>query len=359
MTMRWRWMSTTGVVGVMLAMASIGAAQPSPAQPAPAQSGPAPKEAAATIGNEVIMMTDLEKSTAGELASLDEQRYRILERRLTQMIGERLLTREAQRRGVSVEALLHAEVSSKTPPVTGDDVNAFIAQNRARLPQGNDADLKPKVADYLYRLQLNQRTEGYVASLRAQTPVQVYLKPPEPVRVQIDQNVGFARGPREAPVTIVEFSDFQCPFCKTVVATLKQIVAQYPDRVRWVFRDFPIAGLHPEAHLAHEAARCAADQDKFWAYHDLLFERGPDVSPAALRAYAAQAGVEPQAFSQCLDSHKHRAAVNADVEAGTKLGVSGTPTFFVNGALLVGNQPLAEFQRIIERELGRTAKTTR
>jgi protein-disulfide isomerase len=342
-------MLSAGVAGAVLAMASIGSAQ----------TAPPPKDAAAMIGSEVITLADLEKSTATELASLDEQRYRILDRKLTQLISERLLTREAQRRGVSVEALLHAEVSSKTPPVTGDDVNAFIAQNRARLPQGNDADLKPKVADYLYRLQLNQRTEGYVASLRAQTPVQVYLKPPEPVRVKIDPNVGFARGPRDAPVTIVEFSDFQCPFCKTVVATLKQIIAQYPDRVRWVFRDFPIAGLHPEAHLAHEAARCAADQDKFWAYHDVLFERGPDVSPAALRAYAAQVGLEAQSFSHCLDSHKHRAAVNADVEAGGRLGVTGTPTFFINGALLVGNQPLAEFQRVIERELGRTATTTR
>lgn len=344
MTRRWTW--TAGVVGAVLAMATWVSAQTPP------------RGAAATIGDEVISMADLEKSTATELASLDEQRYRLLDRKLNQIISERLLAREATRRGVSLEALVHAEISSKTPPVTGDDVNAFIAQNRARLPQTTEPDLKSKVADYLHRLQVSQRTEAFVAGLRAQTPVAVYLKPPDPVRVEVDPKIGFARGPETAPVTIVEFSDFQCPYCKTVVGTLKQVVTQYADRVRWVFRDFPIAALHPEAALIHEAARCAGEQGKFWPYHDLAFERAAEATPSALRAMAAVVGAEPSAFGQCLDGRKHRAAVAADIEAGTKLGVTGTPTFFVNGQMLVGNQPFAEFQRIIERELARTASTS-
>jgi protein-disulfide isomerase len=139
------------------------------------------------------------------------------------------------------------------------------------------------------------------------------------------------------------------------VATLKQLTAQYPDRVRWVFRDFPIPALHPDAPLAHEAARCAGEQGKFWPYHDLLFERATDVSVTALKQYAAEVGAERAAFDQCLDSHTYQAAVNADIEAGTKVGVSGTPTFFINGQVLVGNQPLGDFQRVIERELERTA----
>ena len=135
--------------------------------------------------------------------------------------------------------------------------------------------------------------------------------------------------------------------------TLKELITRYSDRVRWVFRDFPIAGLHPEAQLVHEAARCAGEQGKFWLYHDLAFERAPAASPANLREFAAEVGVNAAAFSQCLDSRKHRAAVATDIETGTKLGVTGTPTFFVNGALFVGNQPPAEFQRVVERELAR------
>ena len=346
---RWTW--GAGVAGAVLAMALNASAQGTTS----AQATAPPKDAAATIGNEVISMTELEKSSATELASLDEQRYRVLDRRLGAMIAEKLITLEAKKRGVSMEALLHAEVTAKTPAVTGEDVSAFISQNRARLPQGDEADLKVKVADYLHRLQLNQRTEAFVNGLREQMPVQVYLKPPDPVRVSIDAKSGFARGPEDAAVTIVEFTDFQCPFCKSVVPTLKELVTKYGEQVRWVFRDYPIVGLHPNAPIVHEAARCAGEQGKFWLYHDLAFERAPAATPANLRAYAAEVGADAAAFSQCLDSGKHRAAVAADVETGAKLGINGTPTFFINGAMVVGNQPLAEFQRIVERELGRTA----
>jgi protein-disulfide isomerase len=138
------------------------------------------------------------------------------------------------------------------------------------------------------------------------------------------------------------------------VATLKELIARYPDRVRWVFRDFPLENLHPEAPLAHEAARCAGDQGKFWPYHDLLFQQA-NQAPDALKQYAAQIGLEADAFAQCLDSRRHRAGVAADVAAGSRLGVTGTPTFFINGRPVVGNLPLAEFQRVIERELARTA----
>ena len=129
----------------------------------------------------------------------------------------------------------------------------------------------------------------------------------------------------------------------------------FRSRVRWVFRDFPIPSLHPDALLVHEAARCAGEQGKFWPYHDLAFERAPAATPANLRQYAADVGLEAGAFSQCLDSHKHALAVAADIETGAKLGITGTPTFFINGAILVGNQPPAEFQRAVERELARTA----
>jgi protein-disulfide isomerase len=322
---------------------------------ASAQTSEAPKGAAATVGDDVISMAELEQSAAAELANLDQQRYRLLDQKLDQLIADRLLAREAKRRGMSVDALVQAEVSSKTSLATADDVNAFITQNRARLPQGDEAELRLKVADFLNRRLAGQRRDAYVASLRAQTPVQVHLQAPEPVRVKIDPTVGFARGPREAPVTIVEFSDFQCPFCKSVTATLKQLATQYGDRLRWVFRDFPIPALHPDAPLAHEAARCAAEQGKFWPYHDVLFEKASSLAAAALRGYAADVGVDAAVFGRCLDSHKYRAAVSADMEAGQKLGVTGTPTFFINGQMLVGNQPLAEFQKIIEHELARTA----
>jgi protein-disulfide isomerase len=344
MTVRHRWVSAAALAAVLIV---AGAAAQTPEPPA---------GAAGRVGDEVISMTELEQSAAADLARLDQQRQELLATKLDQLIADRLLAREAKRRGVSVEALVGEEIEAKVAPVTDADITEFITQNRARLRQPDSPDLRGKVTEFLRQQRLGQRREAYLGSLRAQIPVQVYLKEPEPIRVKVDPGVGFARGAREAPVTIVEFSDFQCPYCRSVVPTLKQVAARYPDRVRWVFRDFPLESIHPEAPLAHEAARCAGDQDKFWPYHDLLFEQ-TNLAPAALKQYAAQVGLDAGAFEQCLDSRRHRAAVAADVQAGQRLGVTGTPTFFVNGRPLVGNLPLAEFQRVIEREIARTAAT--
>jgi len=343
MRKRSRSMLAAALVAVMLA---INAA-------ALAQSPEVPAGTAARVDGDSISLAELEQSVAAELARMDQQRQELLETKLNQLIADRLLGQEAKRRGISVDALARDEIEAKVVAVTEADVTDFMNQNRARLRQAETAELRGKVADFLRQQRLSQRRDTYVATLRAQTPVQVYLKEPEPIRVKVDPSTGFARGAPGAPVTIVEFSDFQCPYCRGVVATLKEVTARYPDRVRWVFRDFPIENLHPEAPLAHEAARCAGDQGKFWPYHDLLFQQA-NLAPTALKQYAAQIGLEPDAFAQCLDSRRHRAGVAADVAAGSQLGVTGTPTFFINGRPLVGNLPAADFQRIIERELART-----
>jgi protein-disulfide isomerase len=309
----------------------------------------------ATVGGEVISRADLERSAAVELASVDQEYYRVLERKLSDMIAERLLAREAQRRGLTVEALLQEEVTAKIPAVTDADVQAYITQNRARIPRGREAEFRSRIVEILRGEQATLRREAYLASLRIQTPVQTSLEPPPARRVPVDPGQGYARGYRDAPITIVAFTDFRCPYCNAVEPTLKQLVARHSDRVRLVFRDFPIAGLHPDAPLAHEAARCAGDQGKFWPYHDLLFERAPDVSVLTLKRFAAEVGADRATFDQCLESRKHRAEVTADVQAGTTAGVTVTPTFFVNGAVLVGEQSLEDFERVIDRELARAA----
>jgi protein-disulfide isomerase len=174
--------------------------------------------------------------------------------------------------------------------------------------------------------------------------------------VQIDAGKGFVRGEKNAAVTIVEFSDFQCPFCKAATATMHQVMAQYAGKVRWVFRDFPIASLHPLANKAHEAARCAAEQGKFWEYHDLLFQRSPQLAPAELKQYARGLKLDGDAFDRCLEAGKYQPAVAADLEEGQRLGVSGTPAFFINGRLLAGAQPATAFQQIIDSELAKKSK---
>jgi len=308
---------------------------------------------AARVGDEIITFEDVEEGVKAQLAKIEEQRFAILEERLDQLIGDRLLAQEAKKRGMSVEQLLKTEVYAKTAEVTDAEVASFVTQNRSRMRQTDEAELKLKVWDYLRSQKVSERRQAYVQGLRAQSKVAVYLEAPAVARVTVSADRGFVRGIKEARVVMVEFSDFQCPFCKNATATVKQLMDKYPGKVKWIFRDFPIANLHPAAPKAHEAARCAAEQGKFWEYHDLLFERSPRQALEDLKQYATDLKLDAAAFGQCLDSGKHGAEVNRDIEDGTRLGVTGTPTFFINGRQLVGAQPLAAFQKIIDSELAR------
>src|SRR5262249_6614274 len=155
-----------------------------------------------------------------------------------------------------------------------------------------------------------------------------------------------------APVTIVEFSDFLCPFCRRAQPTLSAIEKRYGDKVRFAFRDYPLEQLHPGATRAAEAARCATDQGKFWPYHDRLFQKAT-ASPDDLKTYAGEVGLDVAKFNECFASGKHAAAVQKDMHEGSRLGIGGTPAFFINGRMVSGAQPLEAFAQIIDDELAR------
>jgi protein-disulfide isomerase len=310
---------------------------------------------AARVADEVVTLDEIEKAVASQLAQLDEQRYQLMQSKLEELIAGRLLAREAKRRGIAVEELLKAEVVSKVPEVTEADVTTFITQNKGRL-QEETAELRLKVRGYLREQKVAQQRSAYVASLERSAKVERFLEEPEPHRVTVKVEGAFAKGPKDAPVTIVEFSDFQCPFCRTVVATVKEVMRQYPTTVRWAFRDFPIASLHPKAPKVAEAARCAGELGKFWEYHDLLFDHQAQATTEDFKRFADQLKLDPKSFASCLDSGKQQAAVKSDLEEGARLGITGTPTFFINGRMLVGAQPLETFRKVIDSELRRHSK---
>ncbi|MFC1790475.1 DsbA family protein, partial [Patescibacteria group bacterium] len=166
------------------------------------------------------------------------------------------------------------------------------------------------------------------------------------------------KGDPQAPVTIVEFSEYQCPFCKRYVdEAYSQIWEKYGDKIRYIFRDYPLP-FHQFAQKTAEAARCAGDQDQYWDYHDILFAKNSQWSSATetaidsvLSGFAREVGLDVNQFDSCLSSGSHTAAVTADLELGKKVGVSGTPSFFINGKMLVGAQPFEAFQAIIDGEL--------
>jgi protein-disulfide isomerase len=173
-----------------------------------------------------------------------------------------------------------------------------------------------------------------------------------PVDVSVDDDP--ALGPADAPVTIVEFSDFQCPYCaRFQTETLPQIIQNYGDKVRFVYRDFPLTSLHANALKAAEASECADDQGAYWKYHDLLFQNQSALDDASLKNYAATLGLDTAAFNQCLDSDSTMSEIQKDYQDGITAGVQGTPAFFVNGNLIEGAQPYSVFQAAIEAALAK------
>src|SRR6266540_1918344 len=197
-----------------------------------------------------------------------------------------------------------------------------------------------------------QLRASYVRELRQKAGVKVLL---EPLRVAVDVTGRPIRGNKDAPVTIVEFSDFQCPFCSRARPTVNKVRETYGDKVRVIFRNFPLS-IHPQAQKAGEAAGCAGEQGKFWEMHDRLFANQAKLQVPDLKEHAAVLGLDPEAFRQCLDSGRHTADLQRDAEAGTGYGVSGTPSFFINGRPLVGAQPFESFAQVIDDELERVPK---
>lgn len=203
---------------------------------------------------------------------------------------------------------------------------------------------------FIYNGGLLVKSGGTAAQIAPQAPV-------APTDIPHLDNVGVGTmpilGSENAPVTIVEFSDFQCPFCKRFKDdTLAALRSKYGDKIKIYFRHFPLESIHPEARHGSEAALCANEQGKFWEMHDQLFLTQDVISSDNSKSLAAKLGLNTEQFTSCLDSAKYDSVIDADLKDGAAYGVSGTPTFFINGWRLVGAQPLAQFSAIIDKELG-------
>jgi protein-disulfide isomerase len=313
---------------------------------------PSKAEPLAEVDGQAITAEEVEKAIAAQLSKLEEQIYTLKSQKVEALIAERLLAREAAKRGMAVQALLDAEVTTKVALATEQEIETFYQANKARL-KGDEATVREQIRAHLQKQKLAAQREAFVQSLRSQANVVVHLKAPAVFRAEVSMDGAPFKGPATAPLTIVEFTDFHCPFCKRVLPTLGQLESQYGDKVKLVFRDYPIDNLHPGARKAHEAARCAHAQGKFWAYHDALFANAPKTRPEQLKAYAEEVGLDLPAFEKCLNSGTYQATVQPDVEEGSRVGVTGTPVFFINGRLVSGAQPLESFVRVIEEELAR------
>ncbi len=305
----------------------------------------------AEVDGQPITLDELEKSAGGQLLNLAIERHRILESTLDRMVAAKVIALEAKARGQLEARLIQENVLAKATLPTDADMEAYYKAH-PELAAQDKAKTMPQIRQALFNERRQNAYRDFTAGLEAKYGVKMRL---EPLRVQVDAGTGPARGPAGAPVTIVEFSDFECPYCRTLARNMSEVTRQYGDRVRLVFRQFPIESIHRNAMAAAKASVCASDQGKFWEMHDLLFGGGT-LAEADLLEKASRAGLQKDAFQACLASPAATDRVRADIKAATSLGVSSTPTFFVNGRPMLGAVPAAEIARVIEAELRQRSK---
>ena len=338
-------------IGVALVMGALLVGSPvaplSAAVAGQSQTSPAP--VVAVVNGKEITEQELFDRVRGEMSKLEAQMYEVRRNGAEELISEFLLEQTAQARGLTKDQLLQQEVDAKVGEVTDKEVDNFYAANQARIRKPLD-EVRPQILNYLQQNKLTEARRIYLKSLRDKAQVKVYLTPPI---VDVSAEDAPVKGPANAPITIVEFSDFQCSYCKRVVNVLDQVLERYPDKVKLAFRDFPIVNIHPQAEKAAEAAHCAGEQGKFWEFHDLLFEKQDTIPTTNFAEHAKTLGLEVSTFQTCIDGRKYQEKVERNHAAGVKAGVSGTPAFFINGRLLSGAQPLEAFKAVIDEELER------
>lgn len=311
-----------------------------------------PDTVVATIGGEPITAGQLDEKVRPQLRQLEEeankQKFQLRKQRLDELVMDRLVETEAKKRSLTKEQLIKAEIDDKIQQPSEEEIKKLFDQSSSRLPPGSTIETyRGQISDFLTRNQKREKSQALFDKLRKDYNVEIKLSEP---RKQVEAK-GPSRGPDNAKVTIVEFSDFECPFCSRAVGTVDQVMQAYPGKVRLVFRQFPLS-FHPHAAKAAEAALCANEQKRFWEYHDTLFKNQKALEVPQLKEHAKSVGLDEKKFAECLDSGRLKAQVEEDTEAGSAAGVSGTPAFFINGVSLSGAQPMEEFKKVIDQELG-------
>lgn len=337
---------------VVLLTVGCADAQTARAEQAPSQ---APDTVVAEVAGRKITLKEVDdkwqQMNAAERNRITQLLYQNRRAVLEQMMGDIVIENAAKSANKSTADFLQEEVQKRAQPVSDGEVTQFFEANKDRT-QGRTFDqLKEPIRQFLGEQKKQQARAQLAAELSSKNGgVRVLLDPPRE-NVSVDP-ADPVKGPATAAVTIIEYSDYQCPFCARVNPTLDRVRETYGDKVRIVFKDFPLA-IHPEAPKASEAAYCAGDQGKYWEMHDKLFANQQALQIPALKEHASALGLNAETFNQCLDSGKHAGRVAANLKAGEALGIGSTPTLYINGRPIVGAQPFEFFKTVIDEELAR------
>jgi len=308
----------------------------------------------ARVDGEAVTAGELQDSVKGGLIRADvehlEKRHEIESTGLDKLINDRLVAKKAKAAGVTPEALLAKEVYAKVQMPSDDEQKQLYDQAVAsgkELPPFDE--IKDEIAQFIRSRKSENALKAYTDDLRTQAKVETLLPALLLPKILVEA-VGPSKGEAAAPITIIEFSDYECPFCGRAEPTVKDVMTQYPGKVRLVYREYPLS-IHDHAEKASEAALCALDQGKYWEMHEKLFENQRSLEVASLKGYARALALDGTKFDQCLDSGEKAKAVEASLKAGEDAGVNGTPAFFINGRPLFGAVPVERFKEVIDAEL--------
>jgi protein-disulfide isomerase len=327
---------------------SMGGTQPAPQQPQPDRS------IVARVGDATISAMELESMLASRIYRIEQSIYKIKRERLDELIDDILLQKAAQEKGISFQAYLES-IESAIPGVDNEEVTRYYRQNRSQFAswKGSQKDLIDRIGAYLRENKRRHYIKEITRPLRDKHPVSVYLEEPPLPFSQVSIGQSPVWGPGDAPVTVVEFSDYLCPACRRVHKTTKEVKERYAGKIRWVFKDYPLK-RHKGAKKLAEAAHCAGEQGRFWEFQDLLFAAEKELELEDLTAFARDLGLDNDRFVACYQSDRFKAQVEQHIKEARASGVSSTPTFIINGRLKPGGLLMEDFEKILEDELKKT-----
>jgi len=303
----------------------------------------------ATVNGVTITDAELTESAKDELAQFGMQIYKIKRGKLDTLIETKLIESAAKKDGKSVDDYIKININDKVAMPSEADVKAFYEANKARMGGKSFDEMKDTLTQYLGNQAAQTARAMLISQLKKDSQIAIELEPP---RVAVEAGNNPSKGPSSAPVEIIEFTDYQCPFCGRVRPTINQLLEKYKDKIHYTLRDFPLS-FHSNAKKAAEAAHCAGEQGKYWEMNTVLFNNQSTLEVAKLKEYAKEVGLNQAKFDKCLDSDKYAKKVDENQAYGASVGVSGTPAFFINGINISGAQPLDNFVVIIDGELAK------
>jgi protein-disulfide isomerase len=309
----------------------------------------------ATVSDQKITMSDIRERSGDQLAQLETQyqvtKSKIITAALDSILREKTLTDEAKKSGKSVDEMIAAEAGPNGFEPSDAEITAWYKDNPTRVTNRTLDQLRSQIADVLRSDKRRAAEQRLQDRVNAQRQVTVAY---QPYRLHFENGKAPTFGKADAAVTLVEFSDFQCPFCRAAAPALRQVENKFGDKVQIVYRQYPIPSLHPNAFKAAEASLCANEQGKFWELHDAMFEDQNKLAVSDLKQTARKLGMDGKKFDACLDSGRYVEQVQNDQRDGQRVGVKGTPAIFINGVIVDGGSvPFSVLEAKLQKELQR------